>query len=47
MGTIHLALGNNMSMGGTVDVPLHLDGLILRPQWRSMGECSCRKGRSN
>jgi leucyl aminopeptidase (aminopeptidase T) len=30
-GTVHLALGNNKSYGGTVDVPLHLDGLILSP----------------
>jgi len=31
MGTIHIALGNNMSMGGTVDVPIHLDGIIRNP----------------
>ena len=31
MGTIHIALGNNMSMGGTVDVPIHLDGIIKNP----------------
>lgn len=30
-GTTHVALGNNLSMGGTHDVPLHLDGLIRRP----------------
>jgi leucyl aminopeptidase (aminopeptidase T) len=31
MGTVHIALGDNMSMGGTVSVPSHLDGLILQP----------------
>lgn len=31
MGTIHIALGNNMSMGGTVDVPIHLDGIVKEP----------------
>ncbi|MCU0638983.1 MAG: aminopeptidase [Candidatus Krumholzibacteria bacterium] len=31
MGTIHIALGNNMSMGGTVDVPIHLDGIVKNP----------------
>ena len=31
MGTIHIALGNNMSMGGTVDVPVHLDGIVKNP----------------
>jgi len=31
LGTVHIALGNNMSMGGSVDVPVHLDGVILNP----------------
>jgi aminopeptidase len=31
LGTIHIALGNNMSMGGTVDVPVHLDGIVKSP----------------
>jgi len=31
MGTVHIALGDNMSMGGTVSVQSHLDGLILQP----------------
>ncbi|MFN3478322.1 MAG: aminopeptidase [bacterium] len=30
-GTIHIALGNNKSMGGNVDVGIHLDGVILKP----------------
>ncbi len=31
MGTVHIALGNNISMGGTVNVPIHLDGVIKKP----------------
>ena len=28
LGTVHLALVNNIGMGGTISVPIHLDGLI-------------------
>lgn len=31
LGTVHLALGNNVSMGGTVNVGFHVDGILLRP----------------
>lgn len=31
MGTIHIALGNNVSMGGSINVPIHLDGVIKKP----------------
>lgn len=31
LGTVHIALGNNVSMGGSVNVPLHLDGVIKKP----------------
>ncbi len=31
MGTIHIAFGDNKSMGGTVRVASHLDGLIKNP----------------
>lgn len=31
MGTIHIALGNNKSMGGSIDVPIHLDGVVKKP----------------
>jgi len=30
-GTVHIAVGNNLSYGGDNDVPLHLDGVITRP----------------
>jgi leucyl aminopeptidase (aminopeptidase T) len=31
MGTIHVAFGDNKSMGGSVGVASHLDGLVTRP----------------
>lgn len=31
MGTAHIALGNNISMGGTVNVGIHVDGVMLQP----------------
>ena len=31
LGTVHIALGNNISMGGNVNVPIHLDGVIKMP----------------
>ncbi len=31
LGTVHIALGNNASMGGKVNVPIHLDGVIKKP----------------
>ena len=30
-GTIHFAFGNNRGFGGTNDVPIHIDGLVLSP----------------
>ena len=32
LDTCHIALGNNIHFGGTVDVPIHLDGVILQPE---------------
>ena len=31
LGTVHLALGDNKSMGGNIGVSSHLDGLVLEP----------------
>ncbi|MBN1637735.1 MAG: aminopeptidase [Ignavibacteriales bacterium] len=31
LGTVHIALGDNKSMGGLVNAPIHLDGLIKSP----------------
>ena len=30
-GTAHIALGNNMGFGGSIDVPIHIDGVFLSP----------------
>jgi leucyl aminopeptidase (aminopeptidase T) len=30
-GTVHLALGNNVGFGGTNDVKIHVDGVIMKP----------------
>ena len=30
-GTIHIAFGNNMSFGGSVEVPIHIDCVITNP----------------
>jgi aminopeptidase len=43
-GTAHIALGNNISMGGTCDVPLHLDGLIRRPTLTLDGRVILQQG---
>ncbi len=45
MGTIHIALGNNMSMGGTVDVPIHLDGIIKGPSFELDGKPIMKDGK--
>jgi len=31
IGTVHVAVGNNLSYGGNNDVPLHLDGVMKDP----------------
>jgi leucyl aminopeptidase (aminopeptidase T) len=31
LGTVHMALGDNKSMGGNVSVQSHLDGILLKP----------------
>lgn len=45
MGTVHIALGDNMSMGGTVAVQSHLDGLILKPTVYLDGRMIMEKGK--
>jgi len=44
MGTVHIALGNNISMGGTCDVGIHLDGVILEPTVRVDGKLIMSEG---
>ena len=31
MGTVHMAIGDNKSMGGNVSVSSHLDGILTKP----------------
>ena len=31
LGTIHIAFGNNLTMGGSVNVPIHIDGVVKKP----------------
>jgi leucyl aminopeptidase (aminopeptidase T) len=43
-GTIHIAVGNNLSYGGDNDVPLHLDGVITSPDIHIDGKIVIEKG---
>ena len=45
LGTVHVAFGNNASMGGTVKVPFHLDGVIRAPTLVVDGEVLLEDGR--
>lgn len=45
MGTVHIALGNNLSFGRDNDVPLHLDGVIKGPDISVDGEKIMAAGR--
>jgi len=44
MGTVHIAFGNNMSMGGKVNVPLHVDGILLKPTLEVDGKLVMKNG---
>lgn len=44
-GTIHIAFGNNKSMGGNISVGSHLDGLIKQPDVYFDGELIMQKGK--
>lgn len=45
LGTIHIALGNNMSYGGRIDVPFHEDGVILEPTLIADGKVLIQNGK--
>lgn len=45
MGTIHIAFGDNASMGGSVHVASHLDGLVLKPTVTFDGEEVMKDGK--
>jgi aminopeptidase len=44
-GTIHIAFGNNISMGGTISVSSHLDGLVKEPDVYFDDELIMKKGK--
>ncbi len=44
LGTIHIAVGNNMSYGGSINVPIHLDGVVMSPTVYLDGEPIMEKG---
>jgi leucyl aminopeptidase (aminopeptidase T) len=44
-GTTHIAIGNNLSFGGKIDVPLHLDGIILKPTLEVDGKVLIKDGK--
>ncbi|NQT32701.1 MAG: aminopeptidase [Candidatus Omnitrophica bacterium] len=45
IGTVHVAVGNNLSFGGDNDVPLHLDGVITGPEIYLDGKKLMEKGK--
>ncbi|MFH1195586.1 MAG: aminopeptidase [bacterium] len=45
LGTIHIALGNNISMGGNVNVPIHLDGVVKKPTVYFDGKMIMKEGK--
>lgn len=45
MGTVHIALGNNITMGGSVSVPIHLDGVIKKPTVLFDGKLIMKSGK--
>ncbi|MCK4547547.1 MAG: aminopeptidase [Candidatus Eisenbacteria sp.] len=44
IGTVHVAIGDNKSMGGTVSVESHLDGILLKPTLLIDGNAVMRDG---
>ncbi len=45
MGTVHVALGDNASMGGKVSVASHLDAILLRPSLKIDGRTIMEGGK--
>ena len=45
LGTVHVALGNDATIGGNVSVAYHSDGVLLRPTMFLAGEEIIREGK--
>ncbi len=43
-GTVHVALGDNSTFGGTVEAGIHLDGIIRKPSFFLDGKAVMEKG---
>jgi leucyl aminopeptidase (aminopeptidase T) len=43
-GTIHIAFGNNCGFGGDNDVPVHIDGLVVKPDVYIDGKILMKQG---
>jgi leucyl aminopeptidase (aminopeptidase T) len=43
-GTIHIAFGASAGIGGTVQVPVHLDCIVMKPTLELDGEAIVRDG---
>ena len=43
-GTVHVALGDNSTLGGNVQAGIHLDGIILKPNLFLDGKLAIEKG---
>jgi leucyl aminopeptidase (aminopeptidase T) len=44
LGTAHVAFGASAAIGGTVQVPVHLDAVVMRPTVELDGEATVREG---
>ncbi len=45
MGTCHIAFGNNVSFGGTNNVPVHLDTIVIKPTIKAGSQLIMRNGK--
>jgi len=45
LGTVHLAFGDNKSLGGDVKAPIHVDGVVLSPTLMIDGKAVIRDGK--
>jgi leucyl aminopeptidase (aminopeptidase T) len=45
LGTVHIALGDNKTMGGKIHVPFHVDGVIKKPTVEFDGKLIMKKGK--
>ncbi|MBD3310315.1 aminopeptidase [Candidatus Woesearchaeota archaeon] len=45
LGTVHIALGNNIRIGGKTDANIHVDGVILKPSFSVDGKKIMEKGK--